>query len=121
MRTRTMAVLVAVSLAALAAPPGRAADDKAAAAAPPAWIYPQDWKCAGRRLTMHEPQVTAFDAVNAKVTLRFPTTLTDPLGRATFGSVEVFGAFHADLGSRLMKLDMLAPGAAAFPFAQPAD
>jgi hypothetical protein len=119
MRTRSTAVLVAASLAALAAPPGRAADDKAAP--PPAWVYPQDWKCAGRRLTMHEPQVVAFDQVNEKVTLRYPVTMTDPLGRAAMGSVEVFGALHSDLVSRLVKLDLLSPGTATFPSAPPAD
>src|SRR6188768_3074831 len=101
MRTRAIAALVAVCLAALVAPPGRAADDKAPP--PPAWIYPQDWKCAGRRLTVHEPQVVAYDTVNSKVTLRYPATVTDPLGRATMGTVEVFGAFHADVASRLIK------------------
>jgi hypothetical protein len=119
MRTSVLAALVAVSLAALVAPPGRAEGDKAPP--PPAWVYPQDWKCAGRRMTMHEPQVVAFDAVNSKVTLRFPATVTDPLGRATLGTVEVFGAFHADIASRLMKIDMLSSGATAFPFAAEAD
>jgi hypothetical protein len=119
MRTSPIAALVAVCLAALVASPGRAEGDKAAP--PSAWVYPQDWKCAGRRLTMHEPQVTKFDAVNEKVTLRFPATMTDPLGRATFGTVEVFGALHADIASRLMKLDMLSAGATTFPFATPAD
>jgi hypothetical protein len=119
MRTKSAAIVAVVSLAALFAPPVRAADDKNAG--PPAWLYPQDWKCAGRRLTMHEPQVMAFDATNAKVTLRFPATMTDSLGRSTFGAIEVFGAFHADLSSRLMKLDSLTPGTAVFPFAAPAE
>jgi hypothetical protein len=120
MRTPPAAALTAVVLAALVARPG-AAQDASKTPAPPDWIYPQDVKCAGRRLTLHEPQVLAFDEASNRVSLRFPTLLVDPLGRSSYGMAEVSGALHVDLTSRLMRLDMLSAGASAFPGAPAAD
>src|SRR5262245_5907504 len=114
MNTRVLAFSAAAALAVPAASPGAAADD-GKAAAPQAWVYPRDSKCAGRRLTMQEPQVTAFDASISRVTLRYPATLTDPLGRATWGTVEVAGTLRTDLASRLVRVDTLQPGNALFP------
>ena len=110
----------ALALLAFAARPGTAADDPKAAAAQ-AWAYPQDWKCAGRRLTVHEPQVTAFDPAVARVSLRYAALLTDPIGRSTWGTVEVAGTLRNDLASRLVRLDTLTPGNAVFPGLAEAD
>ncbi len=125
MRTRISAAMLALCIAALAAAPSRAADDAAAAAAKAAlqsaWVYPQDVKCAGRRLTLHEPQVVSFDAPNFRISLRFPAMLTDPLGRSTYGMVEVAGAVHFDPSSRLVRLDALEAGKTAFPGAAEVD
>jgi hypothetical protein len=119
MLTRTLALSAAAALCVLAARPPAAADD-GKSAAPQAWVYPQDWKCAGRRLTVQEPQVTAFDASVSRVSLRYPAMLTDPLGRASWGTVEVAGTLRVDLASRLVRLDTLQPGNAVFPgVAQP--
>lgn len=125
MRTRTATTLLLICLAALAASPGRAEDDAAAAAAKAAlktvWVYPQDVKCAGRRLTLHEPQVVSFDAANFRIALRFPAMLTDPLGRSTYGMAEVAGAVHFDPNSRLLRIDALEAGKTAFPGAAEVD
>jgi hypothetical protein len=115
-----LALSAVAALLVLAARPSAAADDPKPAA-PQAWVYPQDWKCAGRRLTMHEPQVTAFDPAVSRVSLRYPALLTDPLGRGSWGSVEVAGTLRVDLTSRLVRLDTLQPGNAVFPGVAQAD
>jgi hypothetical protein len=120
MRTHASVVVAALCLAAFFARPG-VGEDSAKGAGPPAWVYPQDVKCAGRRLTLHEPQVLALDESTNRVSLRFPTLLTDPLGRSTYGKAEVTGVLHVDFTSRLMRLDMLAAGDTAFPGAPAAD
>jgi hypothetical protein len=120
MKPLPTAALLAASLLAFAPAPS-AAQDAAKAAGPPAWVYPQDVKCAGRRLTLHEPQVVGFEAPTRRVALRFPTLLTDPLGRATYGSTELTGSLHVDLSSRLMRLDALDAGKATFPGAPEPD
>jgi hypothetical protein len=119
MKPLPLAALLASTL--LLSPPAAAQDKPGAPAAPAAWVFPQDVKCAGRRLTLHEPQVVAADPLAFKLSLRFPTTLTDPLGRATWGTTEVSGAYHADLASRLLRLDALEPGKTVFPAAAKAD
>ena len=119
MRTLHLVLPIALAVCSLAARPVAAADDKSAA--PAAWVYPQDLKCAGRRLTLHEPEFTAYDASTTRVSLRFPTMLTDPLGRSTYGTSELTGTLRVDLASRLMKLDTLSAGAMAFPGAVAAD
>ena len=117
---RTLAFSAAAAVCLFAARPCPAADD-GKSAAPQAWVYPQDWKCAGRRLTMHEPQVTAFDPAMSRVSLRYPVVLTDPLGRASWGTVELSGTLRVDLASRLVRLDTLQPGKATFPGVAEAD
>src|SRR5687767_185852 len=114
MRTTSLAVPLVLAVLALAASPSPA-QDAAKPAAPAAWVYPQDVKAAGRRLTLHEPQVTSFDAPLFKAVVRFPVTLTDALGRASYGDVEVSGFVHTDFTARLFRMDTLDVVKSAFP------
>src|SRR5688500_13403105 len=114
MPARQSIAAAAVLLVCLFASPG-SAQDKGKAPAPPAWVYPQDVQCAGRRLTLHEPQVVAWDGREFKMSLRFAAPVTDPLGRSSFGMLEVSGAVHLDLRSRLVKVVALEAGRSAFP------
>lgn len=114
MKPRSAALLLLLFLAALPASPSAAQDGKQPAA-PPAWVFPQDAKCAGRRLTMHEPLMTSYDPATTKTSLRFPAAVTDPLGRMVYGAFEATGLVHADLAGRLIKVDTLDAGKATFP------
>src|SRR5262245_55853842 len=114
MRSRSATFTAFLLLAALAAAPG-SAEDGAKPGGPPAWLFPQDVKCAGRRLTLHEPQVLAFGTAQAQVALRVPSTVTDPLGRASYGQFEIQGQVHVDFGARLFRLDRIQTGNSAFP------
>jgi hypothetical protein len=117
MKTTSISIALAAAVLALAARPGSAQDKAppAAAPAPAAWVYPQDVKCAGRRLTLHEPQMTSFDGPTFKAVVRFPVTLTDPLGRASYGDVEVSGFVKTDFSARLFRMDTLDVAKSAFP------
>ena len=114
MKPRSAALALALFLVALPASSGSAQDGKQPAA-PPAWVFPQEAKCAGRRLTMHEPLLLSYDPATTKAALRLPAAVTDALGRTTYGAFEATGLVHADLTARLIKVDMLEAGKATFP------
>lgn len=120
MRSIPAPLLAAAACAAalLAAPPASAAEEPAKSAS---WVFPQEVKCAGRRLTLHEPRVIAYEPSRSFVQVRFPVLLTDPLGRSSFGMAEAGGDVHLDLGSRLLRIDPVQAGASAFPAAPEAD
>ncbi len=111
---KTLPLLVLFAAAPVLAAPDEPAKP-AAPAAPPAWVYPRDITSAGRRLSLHEPVVLLYDPADTEVALRFPVTVTDALGRITYGVIDATGTVHLDVASRLFRADEVAVGKSAFP------
>lgn len=112
MRTPLSALVLAC--AAFASDPDVAAAQDAAKSATDR-SFPREIAVAGRRVHLSEPIVVSRDAATGGIALRFAVRVTDPLGRQTWGVADASGTTHVDLTSRLVRVDGITPGAAAFP------
>ncbi len=121
MRTILVASFTALVLAAAAVAGDGDVASPTQPAGPPAWVYPRNVECAGRRLGIGEPIAISYDAAAARAELRFPVTVTDPLGRVTYGAIEAGGTTRLDLASRLFRVDAVEIAKSTFPGLAPAD